>query len=85
MPDPSIRGNLSDRFLARPKEEMKKIKPVYGFAAFNPRAGGGINPYWVRAEAKAVRANSGGRPWSEIRKDGWRVVKVKIVAVGKPR
>ena len=61
---------------------MKKLKPIYAFAAVSPRDG--LNPYWVRAEAKQIR-HGGGRPWHDCRREGWRIVKVKVMAAGVPR
>ena len=60
----------------------KKPKPAVAFAAVSPQ--GKINPYWVHAEASTIR---GADPthWATCRKGGWRVVKVKITAIGNPR
>jgi hypothetical protein len=60
-----------------------KIKPIIVYAAYHSRPGAGLNPYWIRPLAKDVR--SGGDPsWKKLHKDGWRVVKVKVSAIGKP-
>ena len=60
----------------------KKPKPIFAYAAIGPDRH--LNPYWIRAEARQVR-HGGPRPWHAIRKDGWRIVRVKVTAAGVPR
>ncbi len=57
-----------------------KIKPTTAFATYRP--GYGLNPYWIRAEARQIRTESGN--WKRLHKAGWRVVKVKVTAIGRP-
>jgi hypothetical protein len=65
----------------------RKIKSVTAFAAFHDGANGynrGVNPYWIRAMAKDVRGDK-TTDWKTLHERGWRVVKVKVTPIGKPR
>lgn len=54
-------------------------KPAVAFAAVSPD--GTINQYWVRAMARDAR----GTDWHLLRKNGWRVVKVRVIAMPPKR
>lgn len=61
----------------------KRYKQKYAFAAWHPEMG--LNEWWIRPMARNIRERNEGRPWKNLRRKGWRIVKVKLVEVGKRR
>lgn len=65
----------------------KRMKSKIAFAAVGPACGGfvpGINTYWIRSMAKYCLGDDPDRR-KRLRKAGWKVVKVRVTAIGKPR
>lgn len=62
---------------------MARRKPKTSFAYTTVNGAGFLNPYHVHASAKSVRGEDPVR-WAAARRCGWRLIKVKLVAAGKP-
>lgn len=62
--------------------KRRKVRLTYAYTTVN-RAGF-LNPYHVHASAAETRGVDQVR-WAAARKAGWRLIKVRLVAAGKPR
>lgn len=62
--------------------KRRKARVSYAYTTVN-RAGF-LSPFHVCQSAAAVRGTDQVR-WAAVRRAGWRLIKVKLVAAGKPR
>lgn len=53
----------------------KVTVPRKAYATWHPDYG--INNFWVRASAKAIREENGAY-WEKVKKRGWKIVRVKV-------
>jgi hypothetical protein len=63
-------------------KRRRKPRSTYAYTTVN--SAGYLNPYHVHASASEVRGVDQVR-WAIARKAGWRLIKVRLVAAGKPR